>query len=539
MRALLLLAMTGLMIFTGCGRPVPRVDRGIATQELHLGNGTEPQDLDPHTVQGVSEHNLISSLIEGLVSEHPVTGEPVPGTAARWDISPDGKVYTFHLRPEARWSNGETVTAHDFVRSFQRILNPRLGSEYAYMLFAMKGAEDYQKGKLTDFTQVGVKALDDRTLRIELNHAVPYFLSLLNHYTWWPVHVPTVEKFGDPAIRGNRWTLPGNFVGNGPFVLESWRVSHSITVRKSTSYWDAATVKLNRIHFYGIESADTEERAFRAGQLHVTYDPVPPAKIAVYREKQPHLMRIDPYLGTYFYRVNVLKPPLNDVRVRRALALALNREAIVETVTRGGQLPAYHFTPAGTAGYTSRTKITGTRDDARRLLAEAGFPNGKGFPKMQIHFNTSDTHRPIAEAIQQMWNKELNIEVGLLNEEWKVYMDTQNARRYDVSRAGWIGDYDDPSTFLETFTTDSGNNRTGWSNARYDDLIKQAGREGELKKRLEIFQQAEAILLEELPILPIYFYTRPFLIHPSVRGWHPNILDHHPYKHVWLEEEGK
>jgi oligopeptide transport system substrate-binding protein len=353
------------------------------------------------------------------------------------------------------------------------------------------------------------------------------------------VHVPTVEKHGDPATRGNRWTLPGNYVGNGAFTLESWRVSHSITVRKSPTYWDAGNVKLNRIHFYGIESADTEERAFRAGQLHVTYNPVPPSKISVYREKNPQLLRIDPYLGTYFYRVNVLKPPLTDVRVRRALAIAINRAAIVETVTRGGQLPAFNLTPPGTAGYTSRAVITGTLDDARRLLKEAGFAGGKNFPKIDIHFNTSEAHRAIAEAIQQMWRKELGIDAGLLNEEWKVYLDTQNARRYDVSRAGWIGDYDDPSTFLETFTTDSGNNRTGWSNPKYDALIKAAGRESDLKKRLEIFQQAEAILVEELPILPIYFYTRPFLIHPSVRGWNPNILDHHPYKHVWLEEPKK
>ncbi|NJM55954.1 MAG: peptide ABC transporter substrate-binding protein [Verrucomicrobiae bacterium] len=369
---LLLPALLALLAFTGCGRPVSRVAHGIAHQELHAGNGTEPQDLDPHTVQGVSEHNIISALLEGLVGEDPVTLEPVPGTAERWDVSGDGRVYTFHLRRNARWSNGDPVTAHDFVRSYRRILNPKLASEYAYLLFVLRGAEDFFNGRLADFAQVGVAAPDDFTLRLELNHAVPYFLQLLNHYTWWPVHLPTVEKHGPPDVRGNRWTRAGNFVGNGPFVLERWRTSHSITVRKSETYWDAASVKLQRIHFYGIESADTEERAFRAGQLHVCYDPLPAAKIAAYQRDRPHLLRIDPYLGNYFYRVNVTKPPLNDVRVRRALALAINREDIVTVVTGAGQLPAYNLTPPGTAGYTSRAKISGTLDDARRLLAEAG-----------------------------------------------------------------------------------------------------------------------------------------------------------------------
>lgn len=523
------------VVLTGCGRPETRVSFGNRAQELHVGNGTEPQDLDHQIVTGVSEHNIMSSLIEGLVGEDPVDLAPVPGVAERWDISPDGTVYTFHFRSNARWSTGEPVTARDFVRSYERILAPKLAGEYAYMLHVMKGAEDFNKGKLKDFAMVGVKALDERTLRIELNHPVPYFLSLLNHYSWWPIHPATVEKHGPFAERGNRWTRPGNYVGNGPFVLESWRVNHSIVVRKNTNYWNAAAVRLQRIHYYGIESADTEERAFRAGQLHVTYNPVPPAKMSGYRQDRPELLRVDPYLGTYFYRLNTRQPHLRDKRVRHALSLALNREAIVETVTRGGQLAAYHFTPANTAGYTTRARLKGDANEARRVLAEAGYPGGKNFPPLELLFNTSEAHRAIAEAVQQMWRKELGLDVRLVNQEWKVYLDSERKGDFQVSRAGWIGDYNDPSTFLETFTANSGNNRTGWSNAKYEELLDAAAREGDLNKRNELFQQAEAIFLDELPVIPIYFYTRPYLKRPEVKEWNPTILDHHPWEHVWLE----
>ncbi|MBI3882525.1 MAG: peptide ABC transporter substrate-binding protein [Verrucomicrobia bacterium] len=522
-------------LLAGCGKPESRVAVGLKTQELHLGNGTEPQDLDPQIVTGVSEHNIMSSLIEGLMNEDPKTLSPVPGVAERWDVSADGTAYTFHLRANARWSDGVPVTAQDFVRSYQRALMPALANEYAYMLYAMKGAEEFNKGKLTDFAQVGVHARDGGTLEIQLTHPVPYFLSLLNHYSWWPVNIAAVERHGGFATRGNRWTRPENYVGNGPFVLESWRIGHAIVVRRNTNYWDAANVRLQRIHFYGIESADTEERAFRAGQLHVTYNPVPPAKMSVYRERNPQFLRVDPYLGTYFYRFNVRKPPLDNPLVRRALALAIDRAALCETVLRGGQLPARCFTPADTAGYTARANLTGNAEDARRLLAQAGFAEGKNFPKVEILFNTSEAHRAIAEAIQQMWRKELGIEVTLVNQEWKVYLDTEKKGDYFVSRAGWIGDYADPSTFLETFTADSGNNRTGWSDKKYDALLAAAAREPDTTKRNELFQEAEAILMTAVPIMPIYFYTRPYLRQPMVRGWEPTLLDHHPWKHVWLE----
>ena len=268
----------------GCGRRETRVTSGNKEQVLHVNNGAEPQNLDPHVVTGVPEHHLIMSLLEGLMSEDPRGITPQPGTAERWDISQDQTIYTFHLRKNARWSNGDPVTAQDFVRTYRRALTPSLASEYAYMLYVMKGAEEFNTGKITNFDQVGVKALDDHTLEVKLNSPTPYFLSLLNHYSWFPLHIPTVERYGPVYERGNRWTKPGKFVGNGAFALHEWKVNHMIVVRKSPTYWDAANVKLNKIYFYSIESSDTDERAFRSGQLHKTFV-LPETKIDTYREK--------------------------------------------------------------------------------------------------------------------------------------------------------------------------------------------------------------------------------------------------------------
>ena len=537
MKQLLLIAIAMLAI-TGCGKRETRVEQGNRDQILHLGNGTEPQDLDPHIVTGVPEHHLITALLEGLVGLDPKDLRPVPGGAERWETSADGTVYTFYLRKNAKWSNGDPVTAHDFLNSFKRILTPSLASEYAYMLYVAKNAEAYNTGKLADFSEVGFKVLDDHTLQVQLNNPTPYFLSLLNHYSWYPVHLPTVEKHGPVHERGNRWTRPENFVGNGPFILDKWRENQIIIVKKSPTYWNADIVRLKEIHFYPIDSDDTEERAFRSGQLHVTQT-VPLPKIDVYKREKPDLLRIDTYLGCYYYRVNVTKPPLDNKEVRRALAMAIDRENIVKHITKAGQIPAHHFTPPGTAGYTAEARIPMDVDAAKKLLAEAGYPDGKGLPTIEILYNTSEGHKVIAEAIQQMWKKNLNIDVQLVNQEWKVYLDSQKQLNYQICRAGWIGDYPDPNSFLDMWLTGGGNNQTGWSNSEYDQLIREASRAADPQKRMEIFQKAEAILLDEAPVIPIYFYTRNFLIQPSVKGWHPNILDHHPYQHVHLEAAKK
>jgi oligopeptide transport system substrate-binding protein len=501
---------------------------------LHRGNGSEPADLDPQIVTGVPEHMILMGLFECLTAEDPKDLHPVPGVAERWEVSADQLTYTFHLRKNAKWSNGDAVTARDFYESYKRILEPTLAAQYAYMHHVVKNAQAYNEGKLKDFSQVGYKVIDDHKFQVALIGPTPYFLSLINHTSWMPVHLPTIAKHGKPYERGGKWTRPENFVGNGPFTLDQWKVNEVITVKRNPHYWDAATVKLDGLAFHPISSQETEERMFRANQLHVT-DTVPLAKIPGYRKNNPELIRIDPYLSTYFYRINVTKPPLTDKRVRRALALAIDRAAITENILKAGQIPAFNITPPGTAGYTARGKLAGGVPEAKKLLAEAGFPEGKGLPPIELLYNTQEAHRIIAEAIQQMWKKNLGIEVRLLNQEWKVYLDTQRQMNYQICRAGWTGDYADPNTFLDMWLTGGGQNETGWSNPEYDRLIGEAARTADPAARLELFQKAEAILMDEVPIIPIYFYTRQHLISPKLKGWNPTLLDHHPYKHLSFE----
>ncbi len=539
MRVKWMIVVVGLVsacALLGCTGGKTKVEEGNEKGVLHMGNGAEPQALDPHVVTGVPEHNIIVALLEGLVSEDPVDLHPVPGVARSWDINESGTEYTFHLRDDALWSDGSRVTAEHFVYSFRRILSPALGSEYAYMLYPMKNAEKFHKGEISDFAEVGARAVDDTTLRIELGAPTPYFLQLLTHYSWFPVHPSTIEEFGEIDERGTRWTRPENYVGNGPFVLSEWKMNEVIAVEKNPNYWDHEQVSLSGIRFYPIENAQTEERTFRSGDLHVTHT-VPPNKISWYRENAPEELRIDPYFGTYYYLVNTTRDALKDSRVRRALAMTIDRESIIKTILKGDQSPAYHFTPPQTAGYTSPAKTSYDPEAARALLAEAGFPGGEGFPGFELLYNTQETHHMVAQAIQQMWNKELGIEVTLTNQEWKVYLATTQRIEHDVARAGWIGDYLDPNTFLNLWVTDGGNNRTGWSHERYDSLLQAASLLPASEERLNLFGKAETILMDQMPVIPIYFYTSNALVHTSVENWNPTIMDHHPYKYVRLSSE--
>ncbi len=502
-----------------------------------VGNGTEPQDLDPQTVTGVPEHKIIMALFEGLVAEDPKGEQPVPGLAESWDISPDGLVYTFHLRPGLQWSNGDPITAGGMVESFKRILQPSLAAEYAYLVYNfVAGAKDFYEGRLTDFSRVGFKAPDDRTFQVILNHPTPYLLKIMaSHYSWWPVPVQVIAKYGPLDRKRLPWTRAGNLVGSGPFILQEWEPNHQITVVRNPRYWDAKTVRLDAIHFLPIEDISTDERMFRTGQVHMTYE-LPNAKIDAYRRENPAALKLDPYLGVYFYRCNTARPPLNDKRVRQALALAIDREAIVKNITRGDQRPAYAVSYPGTAGYSPRARLTGNLADAKRLLAEAGYPDGKGCPTIELCYNTSENHRAIAEAIQQMWRKQLGVQVELRNEEWKVFLDMQRTGNYMMQRAGWIADYVDPHVFLEIWETDGGNNNTNWSNASYDRLLHAALAARTEAERFEIYQQMDAILVDELPVIPIYYYTKVAALSPKVKGYHPTLLDNHPYKYIYLEE---
>jgi oligopeptide transport system substrate-binding protein len=533
----LLAGLAGLLLFAGCGPRETNVQSGNRTKTLHFGNLSEPTDLDPHIINSLQDFNIILALFEGLTQYDPKDSSPVPAVAHSWEASPDLQTWTFHLRDDAKWSNGEPVTAHDFAYAYQRMLSPKLASEYAYMLFCLKGAEDYVSGKVTDFSTVGVKVVDDHTLELHLAYPVPYLPDLIAHASWYPVPKTAVEAYGTMDQRGSRWTRPGNLVGNGPFTLTEWIPNQVITVEKSPTYWDRDNIHLNAVRFYPIESSASEEAAFRAGQLHLTTG-VPIDKLAIYRE-DPELSKVfdeHPVLATYYYRFNTRKPPLDDVRVRRALSLAIDREQLVSKVTLGGQVPARALTPPGTGGYTAGDLLKGDVEEARRLLAEAGFPNGEGFPKLEILFNTNDGHRRIAEAIQQMWRQALNVDIGLYNQEAKVQSDSMRDGNYTIARMAWIGDYVDASTFLELMLSDSGNNQTGWANEEYDDLVNQARYAINREERWELYRQAERILMAESPIAPIYFYVNNRLMDPAVKGFHGNLIDIHPYNGISLEE---
>ncbi len=533
------LASTAFLL-PGCTRPhaAGRVAQGNHDQIFHWGNGADPGDLDPQTEEAETSSHVFNALFEGLVSQDPQDLHPIPGVAASWDVSPDARVYTFHLRSDAKWSNGDPVTAHDFIASWQRLLSPALGSQYAQMLYQdaeVVNARAFYDGKLTDFNQVGLQAPDDHTLVVHLVNPTDYFLSMLNHESLYPVHVPTILKYGRFDRKGTAWTRPGHFVGNGPFALKSWRLRQEIVVERSPTYWDAKNVRLEEIHYYPTDNIDTEERDFRAGQLHVTYE-LPLTKIDYYEKNHPAVFQNSPYFGTYFLRLNLTRPALGDKRVRRALSLAIDREGIARTVARGGQRPAYFFTPPDANGYTSRARVPTDYDAARRLLAGAGHPDGQGLPPVEILINTSQNHQAVAEVVQQTWREQLHVNATIRVEESKVWFDSMHTLNYEVCRAGWIGDYVDPFSFLGIFVTGGGNNDCGFANGQYDDLIARSRTSASAPERRELLQQAEAILLDEAPVAPIFFYARVYLKQTSVKGWYPNVLDRHMPKFIYLEE---
>ena len=538
---MILRTLSFLIIFVfvyGCSENITPVDSGLEKQIYHHGNGSEPQGIDPHIVTGVPEHHILISLCEGLTIPNPNPDDMngyMAGTAESWSVSEDGKEYIFNINKNARWSNGEPVTANDFVWSWKRILTASLGSQYPDMLYYLVGAYEYHNGLTDDFSEVGVKAIDQKTLKVNLKNPTPFFLGLLSHYSTWPVHKETVLKYGDIDDRNGEWTRPGNFVCNGPFQLKSWELNNKIVVEKNPYYYDASIVKLNEIHYYPVSNVMTEDRMFRAGQLHLT-STLPSQKCPIYIEENPNL-RIDPYMGTYFYRINTNHEALKDVRVRKALAYSIDRELLVNKVTKCGQIPAYSFTPPGSNGYEPKTQIPFDPELAKSLLEDAGYSDENPFPKLEILFNTNEDHRKIALAIQQMWQVNLGIEIELVNQDWKVYLNREMIGDFQISRAGWIGDYEDPNTFLDLMRPNRGNNKTGWENKEYDELVEKANTINNQSERYEMLYKAEEILIDNMPIIPLYTYVRSYQLSPDVKGFNPHILDHHHPKFIYLERD--
>ncbi len=501
--------------------------RPPAGQTLAFNNSAEPEHLDPAIMAGQPDGRIARIVFEGLCVPDPKTLEPRPGQAYRWDVSPDRLVYTFHLRPGLTWSDGHPLTARDFWWSWLRVLVPATASRYASLLFPIRNAEDFNQGRLADPSQVGIAAPDDSTFVVTLAHPTPYFLELTTFYTTLPTPRHVIEWLGP------QWESAHNLVGNGAFRIANWRQKDKFTFVPNERYWDRAHVRLTRIDVYAIDDLSTSTNLYKAGVLDWSPSGNVPKPVIPFLQHYADY-RSGPFHAIYFFGMNVRRKPFDNVWVRRALNAATDRDAIARYVLKG-TVPAWgNMTPAGYAGYTAPPPLTYDPDKARADLARAGYPDGRGFPKIEILFNTSEDHRRIAEALQAMWTRTLHIPVALSNQEWASYLAATSNFQYDVARRSWIGDFLDPMTFLDMWKSDSGNNRTGWSDARYDALVTQARAEPDPAKRLGLLSRAEAILLADGPAIPIYHYTESSLVKPYVRGIESTLLDEHPLTHVWI-----
>jgi oligopeptide transport system substrate-binding protein len=523
-----------LLFAAGCTKHETPAAAGIRTQTLLVGNSAEPADLDPQTAAVLSDQNILMALFEGLTALDEQTAQAVPAAAERWEVSGDGLTWTFHLRDGLKWSNGDALTADDFVQSWRRVLIPALAAENASYLYALKNAEAINGGKLTDATVLGASAPDPRTVVLTLERPTPYLPALVSLPAWFPVNVRVLAKFGPLTQRGTPWTRAGNLVGNGPFSLKEWTQNARIVTVQNPHYWDAAHRQLQSVVFLPIENSDTEERDFRAGQLHLTFT-LPVSKLATWREKDPAKLRVDPLLQIIFLRLNTKKPPLDDPRVRRALSLAVDRDTLARTVLAGSRAPAHSFTPPGTGSYTARAHLGTDFEAARKLLAAAGHPGGRDLPTLEIQTLNNDLHAKLAEALQAIWQRELGIRVTIAPTEQRTWIQNQQSLNYAISTAAWTADFPDPVTFLGLFPTGGTYNWTGWSNAAYDHLLDTAALTTDAAKRAEIFQQAETLLLDEAPVAPICFGAQIYLIDAAVKNWAPAPLVFHRYQLTHLE----
>lgn len=619
----LLLLATGAVAWTMSARRLPKAD-------FTFVNGTEIKSVDPQAITGQPEGRIVHAIYEGLCNWNPETLDPIPGVAESWEISADDRVYTFHLRDAARWSDDSPVTAADFVYSFRRLLDPKTAADYTNQLWYLKQARKYTQsdeqlvpgdlveielhdrlkdslpfargqlvyaklkeivpeklsadvrsevqktdetpaasekiqslpgrvfvvdidGKelryretasadspvlpeekacarmLLDFRTVGVEAIDPHTLRVTLENPTPYFLALTGFYPLFPVQQKCLEEHGEP-----NWTNPDHIVTNGPFRLKYRRVRDLIRLEKSETYWNRANVKLRTVDALAIESQTTALSMYMTGE--VDWLPgVPPTVIATLMKQKGADLRMGDAFLTNFFRCNTSKKPLDDARVRQALAMAIDRDEIIRTITQAGEMPAFSLVPPGVKEYPPQATFKFDLEAARKLLAEAGYPGGKGFPRIGILYNENEGNAAIAQLLQAQWRQNLGIDVSLQQEEWSSFLARARRGDYTIVRGGWIGDYRDPNTFLELFLTGSPNNQTGWGNARYDELLKLAEHEPDQAKRCQYFREAEQILGREMPILPVNFAITKNLVKPYVKGFYPNAMDVHPLEALSID----
>jgi len=499
-------------------------------QVLRFNLGTEPELRDPGIMSGQPDGRFARMVFEGLTTPDARTLAPLPGQAYRWEISPDGLVYTFHLRPHLVWGDGTPLTARDFLWSWTRALDPASMSRNASLLYMIRGAEDFNQGRTHDPTALGLAAPDDSTFRVTLASPTAYFLFLTNYYTFMPVPRHVIEKWGQ------KWTLPEHLVGNGAFRWTYWRQNDRYEFVPNPRYWDRAHMRLDKVVAYTVDDLNTSVNLYKSGAIDWNPSGYIPSEYLPFLKGYADY-RTGKYQGTYFYSVNTTRPPFDQPLVRRALNLAIDRETITRDLLKGTYEPWGRITPQGYPGYWGPRQLPYDPVAARACLARAGYPGGKGFPKFSILFNTSENHRRIAEALQAMWKRDLGIQVELSNQEWGSYLQATTTLHYEVARRSWIGDYLDPNSFLQMLVTGDGNNRTGWSNARYDALIHEAGRTLNPAKRFATLAEAESLALAVGPFLPIYHYSTTELVKPWVRGIWQTALDVHPLTYVWIDHD--
>lgn len=527
-------ALLTLTLLASCTPRETPVEKATRENTLLLGNAAEPADLDPQLMTAYTDGNIHMALFEGLTALDEQSLEAVPSSAERWETSDDGLTWTFHLRPHLRWSNGEPVLASDFVASWRRLVSPALASDNAYLLYPIKHAATLAAGTLTDPTQLGVAAPDDRTVVVTLERPTPWFAQLTAAVPTFALNPRTLAAFDGTSRRGTAWTRPGNLVGSGPFSLDEWRPQARVVVRKNPHHWQAGSVALQSIVFLPTDNPDVDERNFRAGQVHATQN-LPIAKVADWRQREPERLRIDPLTQANFLRFNTTRPPLDDPRIRRALALAIDRDTFARTILQSTRAPAFSLTPPNLAGYTARTRVATDFAAARQLLADAGHPDGRDLPVFEIQCRNDEIHPRYAEALQATWQRELGLRVTIAPSEQKTWLENQQSGNYTITFGAWLADFPDASNFLGLFTSTSGYNWTGWKDADYDRLLAEATPLADTARRHELYQQAESRLLESAPIAPLYFGASTYLLHPAVKGWPPASLGWRRYQLVHLQ----
>lgn len=503
-----------------------------APSVLRLGNGPEPESLDPQRAESVSAFNILRDLYEGLTAVG-ADGAPIPAAAQQWEMSADGLEYTFHLRPGLRWSNGEPLLAEDFAAALRRAVDPATGSSYAQVLTPIRNAAAITAGTLPP-AALGVTAADALTLRIVLREPAPYFPGVLAQPVAFPVYRPALQRYGRVFDR------PGRLVGNGAYVLEQWQAQSHVSLRRNPQYWDDRHTRVDSVVYLPTEDLSSELQRYRAGDLDCTYT-IPMSQADWVRRKFPAELHLTPYLGSYWYGYNLSRPPFQGkAELRRALSLAVDRELIAGKLLQGAALPSYGLVPRGTWNYTPQRPDWADWPrqrrlaEARRLYAAAGYSDAHPL-QVELRYNTQDDHRRVATLIAAMWKQNLGVQTRLVNEEWKVFLQTRRGRQAtEVFRGGWIGDYDDAAAFLDILRSFDGKNDEAYASAAYDSLLAAAGGEVDIARRRVLLQQAEARLLDDMPILPIYDYQAKHLVKPYVEGWRDNPLDVHYSKDLGL-----